>query len=354
MDSVIGLLPGQWFKLLKENRFKARPARMALISALTVRNHRFLAREKKIYPGKTTVNGEHAPVFIIGHWRSGTTFLHNLLSRDEQFTFPRTFQVNNPHTFLHIHQKYNALLRERTAKKRSMDNVKVSLLSPAEDEFALAALTLRSPIVGWLFPQRQTHYDRYTTFETCNRELLENWGKSYIHFFNKILFMTPGKRILSKSPLNTARIKKLHEIFPAARFIFLHRHPYEVFNSTIRLYDTAIARSSLQKPDYDVTGRIIERYRQIHSAYLEQRALIPGEKLLEISYDELDKEPLKTVEKIYRYHGLSGYEDFKPGLSTHLNGLSYTKNKYPALSRETVDKIQRHWEPYLQEWNYKL
>ncbi len=358
MDSVIGLLPRQWITLLKDNRFRIKGAnglkRVLMISGLTVRNRLFLSREKKLYPGNAADGRDHGPLFIIGHWRSGTTFLHNLLSMDEQFTFPRTFQVNNPHTFVHIDNQYRELLHGKAAQKRTMDNVRISLVSPAEDEFALSALTLHSPIVGWLFPQRQSYYDRFTTFEDCDRTLTENWRKSYIRFFDKIHFTNPGKRILSKSPLNTARIRMLLETFPGARFVFLHRHPHEVFSSTIRLYATAIARSALQKPAYDVTTRIIERYKHIHSAYLEQRGHIPRERLLEISYDELDKEPLKTVEKIYQYHGLPGYAEFKPGLSRYLSDLTHAKNKYPALKPETVDKIGQHWEPYLQEWNYKL
>ncbi len=359
MDSVVGLLPQQWMTLLKDNHFNIEKARgltrAAMISALTVRNRLFLSREKKLYPGSTTAGtNKYQPLFIIGHWRSGTTFLHNLLSQDEQFTFPRTFQVNNPHTFIHIGQKYKVLLHEKEAWKRAMDNVRSSLISPAEDEFALAALTLHSPVVGWLFPKRQIHYDRYTTFESCDQRLVDNWKKSYISFFQKLSFLRPGKIILSKSPLNTARLQLLAESFPNARFIFLHRNPFKVFSSTIRLYETAIARSSLQEADYDVSSRILERYSLLHSAYLKQRSHIPEEKLLEISFDELEKTPVETVEKIYNFHGIKGFPEFKPELNRYISGLTHKKNKYPELKPEIVDKIQRLWEPYLQEWNYKL
>src|SRR5262249_6786987 len=40
------------------------------------------------------------PLFVLGHWRSGTTHLHNLLALDERFAFPNFFQVFHPHTFL--------------------------------------------------------------------------------------------------------------------------------------------------------------------------------------------------------------------------------------------------------------
>ena len=40
------------------------------------------------------------PVFILGHWRSGTTLLHGLMAQDDQFAYPRIYQVSNPHSFL--------------------------------------------------------------------------------------------------------------------------------------------------------------------------------------------------------------------------------------------------------------
>ena len=41
-----------------------------------------------------------APVFILGHYRSGTTYLHELLSNDPGFASPNRFQAFNPSTFL--------------------------------------------------------------------------------------------------------------------------------------------------------------------------------------------------------------------------------------------------------------
>ena len=40
------------------------------------------------------------PLFLIGHWRSGTTFLHELLAQDDQFYAPTTYQCMQPHHFL--------------------------------------------------------------------------------------------------------------------------------------------------------------------------------------------------------------------------------------------------------------
>ena len=39
----------------------------------------------------------HDPLFILGHWRSGTTFLHNIFAQDKHFGYTTTYQTVFPH-----------------------------------------------------------------------------------------------------------------------------------------------------------------------------------------------------------------------------------------------------------------
>ena len=50
------------------------------------------------------------PIFVLGHWRSGTTLLHNLLVTDPQFAFPNAFETSNPLTFLRLERSWRANL----------------------------------------------------------------------------------------------------------------------------------------------------------------------------------------------------------------------------------------------------
>ena len=64
------------------------------------------------------------PVFIIGHFRSGTTFMHNLLGRDSQFGFPTTYQCFVPGIFLTGKQFIKAVHKTTQPEKRPMDDAK--------------------------------------------------------------------------------------------------------------------------------------------------------------------------------------------------------------------------------------
>ena len=84
-----------------------------------------------------------APIFIIGHWRSGTTLLHELMSLDERFTFPTTYECFVPNHFL-ISAWFDAWLKCLLPKQRPMDNMALGWDRPQEDEFALCNMVPQS------------------------------------------------------------------------------------------------------------------------------------------------------------------------------------------------------------------
>jgi hypothetical protein len=103
MDSLLGITANDWLALLKENRFRISPRYMGRAAALTVMsfyNSRDRKREMAQFGREIANTQVKAPLFILGHWRTGTTLLHQLLALDEQFAYPNLFQVSHPHTFL--------------------------------------------------------------------------------------------------------------------------------------------------------------------------------------------------------------------------------------------------------------
>ena len=80
-----------------------------------------------------------APIFVIGHWRTGTTHLHNLLCDDRQFGYVSTFQAMAPGFCLTGEKRIKPLLAKRVEKDyptREIDNIPLSLDAPQEESFA--------------------------------------------------------------------------------------------------------------------------------------------------------------------------------------------------------------------------
>ena len=162
------------------------------------------------------------------------------------------------------------------------------------------------------------------------------------------------KQLLLKSPVNTARLRLLHQIFPDAYYVHIHRHPFEVFQSSLKMYATAVARSSFQgKNNRNIEDDIIAHYKRMHQAYFKERSLIPKDRLLEIGFSTLEREPLKTLRHIYDYFGFNFNRveiRFKKYLESQQN---YAKNKHQPLPKTIKDRLVNEWHLSFKNWHYE-
>jgi omega-hydroxy-beta-dihydromenaquinone-9 sulfotransferase len=352
---LAGITLDRWFELLHENSVS--PTywhRAAFITATACLNSIAYRKEKQLEETIRNTPLAGPPLFILGHWRSGTTHLHNLLSLDTQnFAFANTYQVTNPLTFLTTEETNTRLFARLVPKKRLMDNMAMGFELPQEDEFAPCLDTLKSSYLGISFPDRQAYYDRYLTFDGVPKDEIKNWGDSLITFCKKLTYKYQ-RPLLLKSPSHTARIKHLLDWFPDARFVHIHRHPHQVFRSNQHYWDTAVWYTYLQKPDRSKLDlEILQRYRMLHDAFHAQRSLIPEGRFHEISFNELEANPLSTIETIYQKLDLPRFESFKPTLETYLTAQSsYRKNQFTPLPKEIIEMVNHYTAPELKLWNY--
>ena len=136
----------------------------AILTAGSGLNSLYRRKEMKAFGARLAGVSVRPPLFILGHWRSGTTLLHNLLALDEQFAYPNLYEVFFPHTFLCTEEYRAEQIAGLIPSTRLIDNVAQGLRMPNEDEFASSALSLCSPYMLWSFPRNTAHYERYLTF----------------------------------------------------------------------------------------------------------------------------------------------------------------------------------------------
>lgn len=354
---LAGITAGDWWRLLRENRFQVDPAywhRAVFVSALSLMNSWYRRKEEKLY-GEAVAKAELAgpPLFILGHWRSGTTHLHNLLALDEQFAFANTYQVVNPHTFLTTEEFNTRRFRALLPDTRPMDNVALSFDAPQEDEFAPCLACFRSLYPGISFPRNVAYYERYMTFRGVPAEEVEEWKAAFLWFLRKLTVRT-GRPLVLKSPPHTARVRLLLEMFPDARFVHIHRDPFAVFRSFLHYYDTAGWYTYLQRPDLDgLEDLILARYRVMYDAYFEERHLIPEGRLHDIAFADLERDPAGQMAEIYERLGLPGFDRFEPRLRGYLDSITdYKKNRFDSLPPETRGRVAEAWRRSFEEWGY--
>lgn len=355
---LAGITAGSWWQLLRENSFAVSPAywhRAAFISLSSVLNSWHARTERQRFGSAIAATKIHPrPIFILGHWRSGTTHLHNLLALDERYAFANTYQVVNPATFLTTEEVRSKRFAWMVPAKRLMDNMALSFQSPQEEEFAPALLTLRSLYVGMSFPRHMAHYERFLTFDDAPPEDREAWKSAHLEFSRKLSFKFGGRPLLLKSPPNTARVRMLLELFPEARFIHIHRSPYEVYQSHLKFYDTVLWYTYLQRPNRAVlSDEILARYQATFAAFFRDQPLIPAGQFHEVAFADLERNPLGEMERIYRALDLGAFDAVQPKLAAYTASLrDYEKNKFTPLDPATRSRVQAAAGPCFDRWGY--
>ncbi|MBU2981684.1 sulfotransferase [Lentibacter algarum] len=355
---LTGITFGKWCKLLMQNRFRVSPAywhRAAVITLASLSNSVFAAVEALRY-GRAVeqVKLTRPPLFVLGHWRSGTTLLHELLAQDEaQFQFPNTYQVVNPYTFLTTENFTTRMFPWLVPETRPMDNMALKFSSPQEDEFAPLLMTLTSLYLGTSFPNRMQHYDRYMTFRDVEPREVGKWKAAFVRFCKK-LSLDDARALLIKSPPHTARIRTILEMFPDARFVHIHRDPYRVFQSQRHFFDTAGWYTYLQKPDISAIDEgILQRHETMYDAFYEDLPSVPEGRIVEIRFDALEANPVEELAKVYRQLSLDGFEAFEPKLRAYVDSLAgYKKNSFDGLDAATKAVVAARWARSFEKGNY--
>jgi hypothetical protein len=296
------------------------------------------------------------PVFIIGHWRSGTTHLHNILSRDPQMAYVTTYQSVFPDTLIIKTGRFvfENFMRLLISGRRKGDNVAMGVSYPQEEEFTLGAKTPVCYYYFWMFPQNiLKYYESFVRFQNIPAEDMMAWKDDYLLLIKKAIINTKGNLFLSKNPTNTGRVKVLLEMFPNAKFIHIHRNPVEVFLSTIHFYREMGKPLRLQSISQEETEHaVFEIYKKLMNDYFEQKELIPVGNLIEVSFDELENNPAATVENIYRELRLENYDNAKDLFSKYFEeNKSYNKNIH-SIKREHLQRILHEWEFVMSRYNY--
>jgi hypothetical protein len=353
---LAGLTFRDWLRLLRDNRFAVDLPfwpRAALLTASSAANSFHRRREERAYGAAVAAVTVPPPVFVLGHWRNGTTHLHYLLSRDVRFAYPSNYQVIFPHVFLST-EAWNAPGADFfTPQRRPQDNVRLRMGLPQEDEFALMTLTLCSPYLGFMFPRRRDHYERYLTLRDVPPEEVERWKAGLLHLLRKLTWKY-GRPLLLKSPTHTCRIRLLLELFPDARFVHIRRDPYTVFLSTRYMHLNALV--GLQRLDHrGLDEYVLRRYRLMYDVFFEERGLVPPGRFHELRFEDLEKDPLGQLRALYEQLGLPDFEAVRPALEEYARAESgYRKNEYPEMPAGLRRRIAEEWRRNFEEWGYPV
>jgi omega-hydroxy-beta-dihydromenaquinone-9 sulfotransferase len=346
------------FRLATQNRFRISPRYFprfayALLMCTILSPFRikeYMTESKKVR--LTKVNND--PVFIIGHWRSGTTYLHNLLSLDSSFGYCSTFHATLPHVFLQSEDLLKPLLSASIPTKRPMDDAAMGPDLPQEEEYAIANIIPDGYYNGWCFPYNMNQYMNHVHIDGLSEASQKEWADTYEFFVKKLTRYHQGKQLILKNPAHTARLAILKKMFPNAKFIHIHRNPFEVYYSMEKFMCIVLPRYCVQRPPslHQMKKFILSMYTQLYQTYLEQKSKINSEDLIEIPYESFIENPGYELKKIYEYFDMTLSSETTKKIHAYLDSQKNFKRSQYAMNESLKEEILENWSFAFDAFQY--
>jgi LPS sulfotransferase NodH len=333
-----------WLCLLRDHGFRIDPPfwPRALLATVGASVTSILARfEEPLAHGRVESDLWERPVFILGLPRSGTTHLFELLSESPDLCFPTRFDAFNPHTFLLLRRAgVFAVLAKLPKFKRAMDNLRVGWDSPEEDIVALTVLTSTGERIRQIFPRDSSWMWNSAKIDSRKREQSIEIMQA-LRAFSRKLVLLHSKRVLFKSPGHMARVREILQVFPKAKFVAVFRNPLHQAASIKNIRQSGNPFwCALQWPRGVKNNLAFEHQGAGLREYFESRALIPPGNLVEITFEELISDRVRTIQKLCAALTLT-----PPPSSKNLNATARHARPPGVPPESWIPLIREHYKP---------
>ncbi|MDC0598336.1 sulfotransferase [Gammaproteobacteria bacterium] len=244
----------------------------------------------------------NSPIFILGFYRSGTTWLQELMDCDPDLCSPTIFQVMLPEFMLIFESVFKPVL-QFFSKLLKIQNPYHRLAFdwnyPGEDDVAINAFSYLCDFNRiFQYPsQADSLLERH--YIKPDRQLLKSWERAHLYYLDKLSLKYRKKRLLLKSPPNTGRIGMLKKMYPDAKFIFIKREEKICIQSNKRLWKINEPFSFERYQKERAEHAISKMYATFLNCYQRDKTLLKSNELIEISFEQLIESPAEVLENIY-------------------------------------------------------
>ncbi len=308
------------------------------------------------------------PVFIIGNPRSGTSFLHNLLTQTDDFVAFKTWEIFFPALTARVLAKpiINYLIRHNLTQIMPEESGHGLYLDRVEHDEFLFIHKLDTQFLLLLSPLGLDERE-YPELRLYDRQS-DSRRYSSVKFFQECLkrqiYYSKKEQIIAHIHFSTCRIKTLLETFPDAKFIYLVRSPQETIPSHLTLeYNTFkhqkrlknIPKAKLKRYFYRRYCYDIELYRYFYE--VQKKAEISPGNLMVLPYNLLCSDLEKSFTQIENFTGIKSSDELRQAIKKQAGKQKQYQRQHKIIDLQqfglSKEQIAQDFDFVFEKYNFE-
>jgi hypothetical protein len=257
-----------------------------------------MERDRQLHPNIARQE-IHQPLFIVGLPRSGTSVLHRLLGADPEHRSPLMWEVRAPSPPTRHDQKRRI---RRARQSCNFFNWLVPTFGHVHSvgaEVPQECVSLMTPT--FLSDQFDAMYyvPSYRTW--FFRQDLRPAYEYHRRFLQHLQFRRAARRWVLKAPTHMFAMPALLSVYPDALFVQTHRTPVDSMASVSSLVTILRSAFSDAVDPFIVSREAIDYWSETMEKFLYERDRLANNRICDVQYDEIRREPIAAVRRIYEF-----------------------------------------------------
>ncbi len=285
------------------------------------------------------------PLFIIGHPRSGTTFLHRILTQTREFCAFEAWEILLPS--LVLRRMFQGVIDRRISQNRAAffprEAGHEGALDLIEEEELLLAHYGNTQFIACLSPLGFSDRDfTELVYADDQPEHVRHKTMAFLRgCFQRQIYWTGKTQVVAKMNYSGMRVRSLLEAFPDATIVYVVRSPLETIGSHLTLHRNMFDHMwGLERIPRDRLQRYYERRYRHNVAfyrYLEdliEKGDLPAARVMVLPYDALRENLTEAIDKVVDFAGLRPSDELQQKIAEQGREQKLYQRKHKNLHLE--------------------
>jgi hypothetical protein len=261
-----------------------------------------MERDRQLYPDITRQEIRD-PLFIVGLPRSGTSVLHRLLAADPAHRSPLMWEVRSPSPPTRKDERRRIQRATQSCNFFNWLAPTFRYVHAVGAEIPQECVSLMTPT--FLSDQFDAMYyvPSYRTW--FFRQDLRPAYKYHRRFLQHLQFRRAARRWILKAPTHMFALPALLSVYPDARFVQTHRTPVDAMASVSSLMTILRSAFSDAVDPFIVCREAMDYWSETMEKFLRERDRLANNRICDIQFEEIRREPIRVVRRIYEFFGWS-------------------------------------------------